>query len=182
MNSTYHSIRHWNRYREIVGVLFRHGFGFVFDQLEPEWRSLRRVLRLPARKKVPDSPESLALHFRLALEELGPTFIKFGQILSTHPDLLPSAYITELSKLQDDVPPVPWEPIREILIREMGCEPEKTFSRINSQPIASASLAQVYTAMLSDNQEVVIKVQRPGIIEIIDADLDILSSLATRAQ
>ncbi|MHC1771258.1 MAG: ABC1 kinase family protein [Flexilinea sp.] len=182
MYSTFHSIRHWNRYREIVGILLRHGFGFVFNQLEPEWRSLRRVLGLPARGKVSNLPENLSLHLRLALEELGPTFIKFGQILSTHPDLLPPEYITELSKLQDDVPPVPWRLIREVLIREMGREPENIFLEINSEPIASASLAQVYTAILSDNQEVVIKVQRPGIVEIIDADLDILSSLAIRAQ
>jgi len=182
MFSTLRSIRHWQRYREIVGVFFRHGFGFAFDQLGPEWHSLRRVLRLPARKKLPTPPEDLALHFRLALEELGPTFIKFGQILSTRPDLLPPAYIFELSKLQDTVPPAPWEMIREVLIRELGREPEQVFMTIDPQPMAAASLAQVHVATLPNGHEVVVKVQRPGIIAVIDTDLEILSSLAVRAQ
>ena len=182
MFSTLRSIRHWQRYREIISVFFRHGFGFAFDQLEPEWHSLRRVLRLPARKQLSAPPEDLALHFRLALEELGPTFIKFGQILSTRPDLLPPAFIYELSKLQDTVPPAPWEMIREVLIRELGCEPEQVFTTIDAQPMAAASLAQVYAATLPDGHDVVVKVQRPGITALIDTDLEILSSLAVRAQ
>lgn len=127
MFSTLRSVRHWHRYREIVGIFFQHGFGFAFDQLEPDWHSLRRVLRLPARKKLSTAPEELALHFRLALEELGPTFIKFGQILSTRPDLLPPDYIAELSKLQDNVPPAPWEMIREVLIRALGVSRNRCF-------------------------------------------------------
>jgi len=182
MLSTLRSIRHWHRYREIVSIFFRHGFGFAFDQLEPEWHSLRRVLRLPARKKLFTPPEDLALHFRLALEELGPTFIKFGQILSTRPDLLPPTYIAELSKLQDTVPPVPWEMIREVLIRELGREPEQVFTTIDPQAMAAASLAQVHAATLPDGHEVVVKVQRPGITSVIDTDLKILSTLAVRAQ
>ncbi|MEL7591914.1 MAG: AarF/UbiB family protein [Anaerolineaceae bacterium] len=176
------SIRHWRRYREIVGIFVRHGFGFAFNQLEPDWNSFRHVLRLSARKKPSTPSEDLAMHFRLALEELGPTFIKLGQILSTRPDLLPPPYITELSKLQDNVPPTPWGLIREVLIRELGREPEQVFLTINPQPMAAASLAQVHAATLSDGQEVVVKVQRPGISAVIDTDLEILSSLAKRAQ
>ncbi len=176
------SVRHWQRYREIVGIFLRHGFGFAFHQMEPDWNSLRNFLKLPSRKEPSTPSEDLAMHFRLALEELGPTFIKFGQILSTRPDLLPPSYITELSKLQDNVPPVPWGLIREVLIRELGREPEQIFLTIDPQPMAAASLAQVHAAMLPDGQEVVVKVQRPGISAVINTDLEILSSLAKRAQ
>ena len=176
------SIRHWQRYREIVGIFLRHGFGFAFNQLEPDWNSFRNFLRLPSRKEPSTPSEDLAMHFRLALEELGPTFIKFGQILSTRPDLLPPTYIAELSKLQDNVPPTPWELIREVLIRDLGQEPEQVFLTIDPQPMAAASLAQVHAATLPDGQEVVVKVQRPGISAMIDTDLEILSSLAKRAQ
>lgn len=176
------SIRHWRRYREIVGIFVRHGFGFAFNQLEPDWNSFRNFLRLPSRKEPSTPSEDLAMHFRLALEELGPTFIKFGQILSTRPDLLPPPYISELSKLQDNVPPTPWGLIREVLIREFGREPEQVFLIIDPQPMAAASLAQVHAAKLPDGQEVVVKVQRPGISAVIDTDLEILSSLAKRAQ
>ena len=182
MLSTFRSVRHWHRYREIVSVFFRYGFGFVFNQLEPDWHSLRRVLRLPERKRLLTPPEDLAMHFRLALEELGPTFIKFGQILSTRPDLLLPAYIAELSKLQDTVPPASWEMIREVLIRELEREPEQVFATIDPQPMAAASLAQVHAATLPGGHEVVVKVQRPGITAVIDTDLEILSSLAARAQ
>ncbi len=85
MFSTLRSVRHWHRYREIVDIFFRHGFGFAFDQLEPDWHSLRRVLRLLARRETFYRTRGTGSAFRLALEELGPTFIKFGQILSTRP-------------------------------------------------------------------------------------------------
>ena len=176
------SIRHWQRYREIVGIFLQHGFGFAFNQLEPRWNSLRNFLRLPSQKEPSTPSENLAMHFRLALEELGPTFIKLGQILSTRPDLLPPSYIAELSKLQDNVPPAPWNLIREVLIRELGSEPEQIFLTIDPQPMAAASLAQVHAAILPDGQEVVVKVQRPGISAVINTDLEILSSLAKRAQ
>jgi len=176
------SVRHWQRYREIVGIFLRHGFGFALNQLEPGWNSLRNFLRLPSQKEPSTPSEDLAIHFRLALEELGPTFIKFGQILSTRPDLLPPSYITELSKLQDNVPPTPWGLIREVLIRELGREPEQIFLTIDPRPMAAASLAQVHAAMLPDGQEVVVKVQRPDISAVINTDLEILSSLAKRAQ
>ena len=175
-------IRHIRRYREITAAFVRHGFGFLFDQLEPDWRSLRRILRLPTRKQAPAPPEDLAIHFRLALEELGPTFVKAGQVLSTRPDLLPPAYIAELAKLQDAVPPEPWETIRDLLTREYGRKPNKVFATINPKPMAAASLAQVHAATLPDGQEVVVKIQRPGISAVIDADLEILSALAERAQ
>jgi ubiquinone biosynthesis protein len=131
---------------------------------------------------VPPQIDYLAVHFRQALEEAGPTFVKFGQILSTRPDLLPPSFITELSKLVDSVSPEPWEKVRALLMQELGQEPEAVFASIDPQPIASASLSQVHAAVLPDGQEVVIKVQRPNITAIIDTDLEILSALAARAQ
>ena len=158
------SIDHLRRSRAIADTFIRHGFGFLFDQLEPGQYSWSRVLRLSTQRKSASRPEDLAIHFRLALEELGPTFVKFGQLLSTRPDFLPPIFITELTKLVDTVSPEPWDAIRSVLIHELGQEPEKVFATIDPQPIAAASLAQVYAATLPDGQEVVVKVQRPDII------------------
>lgn len=176
------SIRHLQRYSEIAAIFARHGFGFLFNR--PEF-SPQAWFRLPWRssqKGMPPQSDDLAVHFRLALEEAGPTFVKFGQILSTRPDLLPISFITELSKLVDSLSPEPWELIRPLLTRELGREPEEVFASIDPQPMASASLSQVHAAVLPDGQEVVIKVQRPNISAVIDTDLEILSSLAASAQ
>ena len=175
-------IRHLQRYSEIVTVFARHGFGFLFTRLEP---GPHTWFRLPWRASPQDAPhqiERLAVHFRLALEELGPTFVKFGQILSTRPDILPLSFIAELSKLVDSVSPQPWEKMHALLARELGQGPESFFASIDPKPIASASLSQVHAAVLPDGQEVVIKIQRPNIYSVIDTDLEILSSLAASAQ
>ena len=183
MLSSRRSIRHLQRYSEIVAIFARHGFGFLFNRLEPGPRAwLRAPWRRSQEELRPPQLDSLAVHFRLALEEAGPTFVKFGQILSTRPDVLPLSFITELSKLVDSVSPEPWEVIHALLTREMGREPEQAFASIDPQPIASASLSQVHAAVLPDGQEVIIKVQRPNITAVIDTDLEILSSLAARAQ
>lgn len=150
------SIRHLQRYSEIVAIFARHGFGFLFHR--PESRRWFRTPWQAAQKSVPSQVDNLAVHFRTALEELGPTFIKFGQILSTRPDVLPLSFITELSKLVDSVSPEPWELIHAMLIRELGKEPEKLFASIDPHPMASASLSQVHAAVLLNGQEVVIKV------------------------
>jgi len=176
------SIRHLQRYSEIVSIFVRHGFGFLFNRTES---GPRTWFRFPWRRSqigIPPQIDNLALHFRQALEEAGPTFVKFGQILSTRPDLLPLSFITELSKLVDSVSPEPWEKVRALLTRELGQEPEMVFASIDPQPMASASLSQVHTAVLPEGEEVVIKVQRPNIISVIDTDLEILSALAARAQ
>ncbi|HUI90166.1 MAG TPA: AarF/ABC1/UbiB kinase family protein [Anaerolineales bacterium] len=165
-----------------MDTFIRHGFGFLFDQLGLKQHFWSRVLRLPIQRKSASQPEDLAIHFRLALEELGPTFVKIGQLLSTRPDLLPPPFIAELTKLVDTVPPEPWDAIRTVLVRELGQAPEKVFSTIDPQPIGAASLAQVHAATLPDGQEVVVKVQRPDIIPVIETDLEILSILAARAQ
>lgn len=165
------SIRHLRRYSEIVAVFARHGFGFLFQ------RAGSRALRNEPRRL-----DALAVHFRLALEELGPTFVKFGQILSTRPDLLPLPFISELGKLVDSVPPEPWGTIHSLLSAELGREPEELFASIEAQPMASASLSQVHAAVLPDGRQVVIKVQRPNVASVIETDLEILASLAESAQ
>jgi ubiquinone biosynthesis protein len=175
-------IRHLQRYSRIVTVFARHGFGFLFTRPEPGLRTRFRLPWRASQQEVPRQIDHLAVHFRLALEELGPTFIKFGQILSTRPDVLPVSFITELSKLVDSVSPEPWEKMRALLAQELGQEPERLFTSIDPKPIASASLSQVHAAVLPDGQEVVIKVQRPNISAVINTDLEILSSLAASAQ
>jgi len=174
------SVRHLRRYREIVEVMGRHGFGQLVDLLQlrsylalPRWL-LRRGRSAPAL----GAPQRL----RLALEELGPTFVKLGQILSTRPDLIPPAYIAELARLQDTVPPEPWEPIRAQIEAELGAPPEELFASFERVPIAAASLSQVHAATLHDGTEVVVKVQRPDIRETIETDLEILFDLARLLQ
>jgi ubiquinone biosynthesis protein len=172
--------RHLRRYRQIVEVLARHGFGAALSQL-----GLGRRLGLPVRllrRERPSVEITPAQHMRLALEELGPTFIKFGQIISTRPDLLPPDFIAELSRLQDDVPPEPWEPIKACIEEELGGPIEQLFATFDPTPMAAASLGQVHAATLADGQEVIVKVQRPDIERTIDVDLDILYDLARMAQ
>jgi len=175
------SRRHLRRYQEITSVFLKHGFGYVLDQLNIKGYPLWHLFLIKP-KTSNNHMEDLAVHFRLALEELGPTFIKFGQILSTRPDLLPSVFIAELSKLQDTVPPEPWEKIQEFLVKEFGYDLDEVFTDFDPIPLASASLGQVHAAKLKDNREVVVKVQRPDILPLINVDLEILASLATKAQ
>ncbi len=171
------TIRHLKRYREIAQILIRHGLGELVDllELQPYLAFPRRLVR-QWRQQAP--PLGAPQRLRLAFEALGPTFIKLGQVLSTRPDLIPPAYITELSKLQDTVPPEPWEPIRQQIESELGESVEKLFADLKEEPLAAASLAQVHPATLHDGMPVVVKVQRPGIEEIINVDLEILQDVA----
>jgi len=125
---------------------------------------------------------SPADHLRLALEELGPTFIKLGQIGSTRPDLMPTEFVVELAKLQDNVSPEPWSNIQALLTDEYGQDYKQIFVEIDPCPLGSASLAQVHAGKLSDGTPVVLKLQRPNIMATIEADLEILADLANLAQ
>jgi ubiquinone biosynthesis protein len=116
-----------------------------------------------------------AREFRQALEELGTTYIKLGQLLSSRPDLLPDVYIEELAKLVDEVPPVPFDAIRRVIVEEL---PSDVFVRIDPEPLATASIAQIHTALLQNGREVIVKVRRPGIEEQIELDLALLRSTA----
>ncbi len=181
MRSPISRVRHLQRYREVARVLVRHGFGEIVDLLElvPYLSLPRRILRRGGDK---GSPLGVPQRLRLALEELGPTFVKLGQVLSTRPDLLPPSYIEELAKLQDTVPPLPWEPIRARIEEELGYPPDKLFASCDRTPIAAASLSQVHGAVLPDGTPVVVKVQRPGIQATIETDLEILFDLARLVQ
>lgn len=169
----FHHLRHMRRYREIANVLARHGFGFLSDQL-----GLKRKKR---KGKAYVRPNTAPERARMVLEELGPTYVKLGQLLSTRPDLVPPPFIKELEKLQDNVPPFPFSQVVEVL-REEGIEIDQTFSEFEEQPIASASIAQVHRAVLHSGELVAVKVQRPGVKDTITTDLEILFELARMAE
>ena len=120
-----------------------------------------------------------AVKFREALEELGTTFLKLGQLLSSRPDLMPDLYIQELDKLVDDAPPLPFGPLREVIDREIGLE---HFASIDETPLATASIGQIHRALLKAGREVVIKVRRPGIVEQVELDLELLRKSASIAE
>ena len=159
---------HLNRSRQIAGVLLSHGWDFLRNN---EQRTAGASAPLHARP----------LHLRLALEELGTTFIKLGQILSTRADLLPPEYLAELTKLQDSAPVVAFEEIQEVLVTELGQPIEQIFAHFDPVPLAAASIGQAYAATLGDGTEVVVKVRRPGVIEQVNEDLEILKELAATA-
>jgi ubiquinone biosynthesis protein len=171
--------RHVQRYRQIVTILFKYGFGDVLDVLKIE-QYLDLGLRMISRKRH-ERIESLsrAKRIKMALEELGPTFVKLGQILSTRPDLLPVEFINELGKLQDDVPPFSYQSAKETIEKELGSRLEKIFLDFEETPLASASLGQVHRARLANNEDVVVKVQRPDIRTTIEIDFEIMLHLAT---
>jgi ubiquinone biosynthesis protein len=175
------SVRHLQRYQEIARVFVRHGFSELVDTLEllPYLSLPRRLLR---RGEPVPPPLGTAQRLRMALEELGPTFIKLGQVLSTRPDLLPPVYVAELAKLQDTVPPVPWGTIRGQIDAELGTPLEELFTDLEPKPIAAASLSQVHAATLPGDIQVVVKVQRPNIQKVIETDLEILFDLARLLQ
>jgi len=155
--------RHLNRYRQILAVLFKYGFEDLINLLKIE-QYIEIGLQLISRNRR-DRLEKLtrAQRIRLALEELGPTFIKLGQVLSTRPDLIPIEFIRELSRLQDKVPASPYGGIRKIIELELGISPDKLFASFDETPFASASIGQVHRAELPDGESVAVKVQRPGI-------------------
>jgi ubiquinone biosynthesis protein len=167
------------RYREIIGVLVRHGFGYAVYRfgLHP-FRSLKERLTKPKPLREQLLLLSEAERLRLALEELGPTFIKFGQILSTRHDLLPEEYIKELSKLQDRVPPFEYAEAKKTIEKELEKGMDEIFLAFDHEPIAAASIGQVYHAKLISGEDVAVKVMRPGIEDIIETDLLILINLA----
>lgn len=169
------SPKRWRRYRQISRILIRHGFGFLLHQagLGLAW--------LPWRWRMSPAPPP-AHHLRLALEELGPTFIKLGQMLSTRPDLIPPDFVTELIQLQDRVPSFSFEQARRQVEQELGAPLEQLFYAFEEDPLAAASLSQVHAAVLPSGEQVVVKVQRPAIDETIAIDLDILRDLASVAE
>ncbi|MGQ9684064.1 MAG: ABC1 kinase family protein [Anaerolineae bacterium] len=160
------------RLRRIGEILLKNGLGFLVEHFElgrfmPGWR--RRALG-----DGPAASLSMPERVRRTLEELGPTYIKLGQLLSTRPDLLPPDVIAQLSLLLDSAPPVPAKDIRQQLEAELGQVVERAYATFDWEPIASASIGQVHRATLPNGERVVVKVQRPGVERVVAADLDLL--------
>jgi ubiquinone biosynthesis protein len=166
-----------SRARRIAEVLIRNGLDFVAEST-----GLARFLPRRQARKVPRDIQARMLstpqRVRRTLEELGPTYIKLGQILSTRPDILPAAYIVELSKLLDAAPPVAVDEIRATIEQELGGPLERWYATFDIEPIASASIGQVHRATLHDGTPVVVKVQRPGVEHMVQADLNLLKRQA----
>ncbi len=174
--------RDLGRLNEIAGVLIRHGFGDMVrrmgmaDALERAGHALRKDHAADLARLEPP------VQVRLAMEELGPTFVKLGQVLAGRADLFGPDWIAEFSRLHSQVPAVPLDALRAQLREDLGDEPEAVFARFDAEPLAAASIAQVYRAQLKDGSEVVVKVRRPGIREVVDADLRLLERLAAVAE
>ena len=171
--------RHLARYRQILAVFFKYGFGDLIELLRIEQYIEIGLQLISKNRRSRLEKLSRAERVRMACEELGPTYIKLGQILSTRPDLVPVDFIKELSKLQDNVPSSPFSEVSKIIESELGAPPEDIFEFFEKAPLASASIGQVYRATLKDGEEVAVKVQRPGIKKIIEVDLEIMLHLAT---
>ena len=173
------NIRTIRRYRTILGVLIKYGFGHFVEQLNIDYY-LELGKRIVTFDKIPKELERLSQpqRLRLVMEELGPTFIKLGQLLSTRPDVLGKEYIHEFSKLQDKVPAVPLEEIKSQIERELGSPTEELFEAFCQEPLAAASIAQVHRGKLKSGEEVVFKVRRPGIAKVVETDIDVLMGLA----
>ena len=170
------SYRRFRRYRQIINILVKNGFGGILEFLR-----LRRLHRLE-KQGMNVFPSPRAKRLRIALTELGPTFIKVGQMLSTRADIVPADIIQELRKLQDQVPPVNAAQIRGEIESELKSPINAIFSEFDETPLAAASIGQVHRAKLKTGEDVVIKIQRPKIRRMIEEDMDILLSLAKLAE
>nr|QNO52806.1 protein kinase UbiB [Methanosarcinales archaeon ANME-1 ERB6] len=174
--------RHINRYREVIAILVKYGFGEVLAKLE-----LQKYLDFGKGFILGKSAAEIAAvshwaRVRMALEELGPTFVKFGQMMSTRPDMVPQELIIELEKLQEEVPPFSTEDAKRIIAEELNSSVDRIFMDFSGSSIAAASIAQVHKAVLPGGEEVAVKIQRPDIDKIIEVDLEIMLHLATLAE
>ncbi|MDP7004836.1 MAG: AarF/UbiB family protein [Phycisphaerales bacterium] len=166
-------IRNLPRMREIVSVAAKFGFGEVI-------RDTKLGEFLGKFKKIHEAEQKPApVRFRLALEELGPTFMKLGQVLSMRPDLVPPDWSAELANLQDSCPTVPWDDIREELEKEYGTSYQEMFTSIEETPIGDGSMAQVHRAVTKADEKVVLKILRPNIEKIVKSDLQLLETVAS---
>lgn len=176
-------IRHLQRYREIVNAFVRHGFGYIIKEM-----GLLELLSMPKRlfadvegdqKK---QSKTTGERIRTFLEDLGPTFVKMGQIASTRYDLIPAEVIAELEDLQDQAPHFSFEQVQQIIEEELGGETLDIFKEFSEIPIAAASIGQVHYAVLKSGEAVAIKIQRPNMKQVIETDLEILQDLAFIAE
>ncbi len=170
--------KHVKRYNQIMGVLLKYGFEDLVSYMEEN----KRFGFL--KKLIPKSTYTRAMSLtkwekmRMVCIELGPTFVKFGQILSNRPDLLPAPLITELEKLQDSVPPVPDKEAIRVVEQELKKPVSELFQTFNTRAFASASMAQVHRATLKTGENIVLKIQRPGIQQVIESDIKVMYHVA----
>ena len=170
-------VRDLSRFRQILKVLFDEGFDFVLEKINLK-KHVPIAERIKSKLKKPEKTRN-EIRLRRVLEKLGPTFIKFGQVLSVRPDLIPKEYCKELEKLQDDVPPMPWIEVRRIVEKEFGMPIDRIFRKFETNPIASASISQVHKAVLKNNDIVAVKVQRPNAKKTMETDIDIMIYIAS---
>ncbi len=173
------------RARQIATVLARHGFGALLARNDGGAAARLEAAReevLSGETATDEPGADVAGRLVSLLEDLGPTFIKFGQILSTRPDLIPERYVARLQELQDHVTAVPWPEIESQVELALGASPATLFRSFDEEPIASASIAQVHGAVLKDGTDVVVKVQRPGLRPVIEADLSLLRFFAQQVK
>ncbi|MEQ2129643.1 2-polyprenylphenol 6-hydroxylase [Caldanaerobacter subterraneus KAk] len=171
-------MQHLRRYREIIFVFIKYGFGAIIDNIGilKHINVRRKILKQTNDENI--AKLSRGERLRLALEELGPTFIKMGQILSTRSDILPKDIIKELEKLQDKAPAFSFDEVKSVIQNEFGESLEEAYAEFEPTPLAAASIAQVHKALLWSGKTVVVKVQRPGIEKIIAQDMRILEDVA----
>jgi len=176
--STRPAVRQLGRLSEIAQVAAKHGFGYVFDS--------RRLDGLPFRHRevevAQDGGSSRGQRLRAMLDELGPTFVKFGQLLSTRPDVVPPDIVFELRNLQDAVTPFSYEYVEQVIQEDLGLTVEQAFLEFEREPVAAASIGQVHRAILPNGRRVVVKVQRPDAPRQIEADLELMYQAARFAR
>jgi ubiquinone biosynthesis protein len=170
--------RNLGRLSEIAQVAVRHGFGYWFET----HRLTDLFPRRGPRAELDGQPSQRGQHLREMLDELGPTFVKFGQLLSTRPDILPADIITELRGLQDDVRPFPFADVEQVVEEDLGLTLDKLFVEFEERPMAAASIGQVHRATLPNGKRVAVKVQRPSAPRRIESDLALLYQAARIAK
>ncbi len=176
------AIKDVGRLRQIASVLVRHGLGYVVQAWHLQDKFIVNLL-VEKRDESAAPPPDLFERIGVVLQELGPTFVKLGQILSTRPDLIPAELCDQLKRLQDDVGPITAEEARAVLVESLGQPVEAVFDAFEDAPLASASIAQVHVATLRETgEDVVIKIQRPGIAHTIQSDLNILYWVARQIE
>jgi ubiquinone biosynthesis protein len=179
LRETVGHLRDLPRYRQILTTLVRYGYHDVVSALHLE-SIIRPIERVAAGGDF--TPQDRPRRLRLICEDLGPTFVKLGQVLSTRPDIIPESYTTELAALRDDVRPFPFSQVEQILTEDYRRPLDEILLTLDPEPVASASISQVHRAVLRDGRVVALKIRRPDITKVVHADLDILKNLAQLAE
>lgn len=167
-----------SRYNEILKVLIKYGFEDLVQHLEERKKYTFLKNLIPKRSRIQAMQFSKWEKMRLVCEELGPTFVKFGQVLSNRPDLIPFELVLEFEKLQDNVPPMPDHKVKEVVVEQLKKDIDELFAWFDPQPFASASMAQVHKVTLHSGKRVALKIQRPGIKEVILEDIKVMYTIA----